>query len=159
MTRVAKMMEWFGLQIKAAGFTVLFVVGLYAFFQVLLGTTMTVSSVVEIEKQFIQVAGFLIAFTGVTYASVFSQIRPKESKSKHLPQQLGFGAMGAFSYLFAVLVLSSWTLVLSLNLDQKGPYSFFSAFVAPIGLMAAAFMLMLTGIWRLMLAGETSHQM
>jgi hypothetical protein len=150
--RMEKVEEVFGLELKVAGFTVLFVVGLYAFFQLWLGSTMIVSSVVEIEKQYIQLIGFLLAFTGVTYASVFSQIHQKEAPSKYLFARLGFGAMGAFSYLFAALVLSSWTLVISLNLDQKGQYSTFAAFVAPLGLMAAAFMLILVGIWRLMLA-------
>jgi len=72
-------MDLFGLEIYALSITASFTVAIFELFQ-LLGLTMTASSVVELEKQFIQVTGFILAFTGVTYASVFSLIRPKESK-------------------------------------------------------------------------------
>ncbi len=60
--------------------------------------------------------------------------------------------MGAFIYLFVALVLSSGTLALSLNLDPKAQYSFAAAFVAPLELMISAFLLIMSGIWRLIVA-------
>ncbi len=115
-------MDLLGLEIYAVSITAAFTVAIFELFQ-LFGLAITASSVVELERQFIQVTGFILAFTGVTYASVFSQIRLRESRSKYLYVRLGVRAIGAFIYLFVALVASSWTLVLSLNLDPKAQYS------------------------------------
>jgi hypothetical protein len=60
--------------------------------------------------------------------------------------------MGVFMFLFAALVESAWILVVNSNLKPDFQYSFAAAFVTPLGLIGAAFTLVLVGMWRLTIA-------
>ncbi len=126
------------------------VVVVWYIFQYVFGWTMNASTVVELEKELMQVTGFIFAFAGVIYASVFSEIRLNEPKTKRiLAVHLRMGAIGAFSYLFVALLSSSWTFVISSNLKPDFQYSVAAAFVIPLALIAGAFALVLVGMWRL----------
>jgi hypothetical protein len=113
----------FDLEKKAIIALLLVVVGVFEFFELGLRWTMNASSVVELERNLIQLTGFIIAFSGVIYASVFSQIRLNEPKAKRiLAVHLRVGAMGSFFFLFAALVESAWILVVNSNLKHDFQY-------------------------------------
>ena len=148
--QTAKKKRPFDLEKKAILVLFVIIVGVFEFFESYLHWTMNASSVVELERNPIQVTGFIIAFSAVIYASVFSQITLNEPKAKRLlAVHLRVGAMGVFMFLFAALVEASWTLVINSNLKPDFQYSFAAAFVTPLGLIGAAFALAFVGMWRL----------
>lgn len=146
---MSRLRGFFVLELKAVIYTVIAIIIVFEFFQIVLDAKITDSSVVVLEQQLIQMTGFLLAFTGFAYASIFTQILSKGIESKNLRIRLGIGAIAAFFYLFFALVLSSWTLVIASNLDPKALYPFALAFVLPIGVIAAAFVLIMVAIWHL----------
>lgn len=138
--------------------TLFFMIAIFEYFQYL-GAGITNSSVVQLEGQLIQITGFILAFTGVTYAAVFSQARFVGKPESKLPVRLGVGAIGSFMYLFGSLVFSSWTYVVSSNLDPTKLFPVSVAFVLPLGLIGCAFVLIMIAIWNLTvtLATESKH--
>jgi hypothetical protein len=152
-----RLRDFLGLEVKAVAITVIILVIVFEYFQLVLGAGITDSSVVVLEQELIQISGFLLAFTGVAYASIFTQLSSKGPLAKNLRVRLGIGAIGAFVYLFFALALSSWTLVIASNLDPKALYPFAVAFVLPIGVLAAAFVLIMVAMWHLTVTTTRSN--
>ena len=147
-TRRQRLRGFMGLEVKAVVITVIILIIVFEYFQLVLNAGITASSVVVLEQELIQMTGFLLAFTGVAYAATFTQFS-KGILTKNLRIRLGVGAIGAFFYLFFALALSSWTLVIASNLDPKALYPFAVAFVLPIGIIASAFVLIMVAMWAL----------
>ena len=140
----------FDLERKALVSTLAVVVGIWLFFNYVTGWTANAASVVELERQIIQTTGFILAFTGVIYASVFSEIKFKESKEKRsLAIHLRVGAIGSFLYLFVALIVSMWILLVASNLRSDFQYPVGVAMLTPLSLLAGAFALMIVGMWRM----------
>ena len=147
-TRRQRLRGFMGLEVKAVVITVIILIIVFEYFQLVLNAGITASSVVVLEQELIQMTGFLLAFTGVAYAAIFTQFS-KGELTKNLRIRLGVGAIGAFFYLFFALALSSWTLVIVSNLDPKALYPFAVAFVLPIRIIASAFVLIMVAMWHL----------
>lgn len=121
-----------------------------------LGTTLTASGVIELEKDLVQVNGLLIAFTGIIFTGMLAEVRFRTERALHAADNLRVERLDrtskvlrkcAFaSFLFFTASLGDAVGNLAGVLASMSSQSMASVFVLPMMLMIGGLALLLVAL-------------